>query len=129
MTPAGRDVILDRARESDFQQHVLTLAARGGFHGVHIRVSHGSLEGLHSLSRAFPRSADHDDASGVPDLLLVQPARKLLLLPELKTAHGVVSAHQRRWLEWLLDIQDVRAPVWRPTDEAELRAVLLGEPS
>ncbi len=126
MSSPGRDRVLANTSERDFQDHVFTLAARGGFHGLHFRVSHGSLEGLHGLNRAFPRGADHDDASGIPDLLLVQPERGLLLLPELKASRGMVSDDQRRWLDWLADVVDVEAPVWRPADEDAIRKILLG---
>lgn len=126
MPLAGRDRVLASTSESEFQEHVFSLAARGGWHGVHIRVSHGTLEGLHGLKRAFPRAAHHDDAWGVPDLLLVHPERRSLLLPELKPVDGIVSDHQQRWLHWLADIVEVEAPLWRPTDETTMRTMLLG---
>lgn len=122
----GRQALLDRSPEHAFQEHIFTLAARGGFHGAHIRLSHGTLEGLHGPRREFPRGADHDDAWGIPDLILVHPERGVLLLPELKTARGVVSPDQQRWLGWLSDVVEVQAPVWRPAMEDEIRELLLG---
>lgn len=126
MSPTGRDRVLASTDERTFQEHLFNLAARGGWHGIHIRVSHGTLEGLHSLNRAFPRGADHDDTWGVPDLLLVHPERGLLLLPELKAMTGRLARDQRSWQNWLSDLDDVAAPVWRPADEDAMRALLLG---
>jgi hypothetical protein len=126
MTSPGRALLLDRSPEHAFQEHVFTLAARGGWHGAHIRLSHGTLEGLHSPRRPYPRAADHDDAWGIPDLVLVHPVRGLLLLPELKTPRGVVSPDQRRWLGWLSNVDSIQSPIWRPSMEETIRAVLLG---
>jgi len=110
--------------ERVFQDHVLTVAALHGWHGVHILRSKGNVEGLHSLNRRFPRGAHHDDASGVPDLLLVHPARQIGLLAELKTQRGRLSPDQRLWLEWTADLHSCRGVCWRPPDEDEITRVL-----
>jgi VRR-NUC domain-containing protein len=110
--------------EAEFMDHVFNLAALFGWHGVHIIHSHGNIESLHSLKRRFPRAADHEDASGLPDLLLVHPGRGLLLLVELKTERGRVRPGQARWLLWVGRGPSVMSTVWRPQDEAEIRRVL-----
>jgi hypothetical protein len=122
----GRKVLLSTTLEEQWQDWVMDQAALGGWHGAHIRVSHRSLEGLHGKRRAFPRGADHDDAFGIPDLVLVQPERKILLLPELKTMSGRLSGGQELWLKWLAQVMYVQSPVWRPQDEGEVRAMLRG---
>lgn len=64
--------------------------------------------------------------AGFPDLVLVKAGR--LLVVELKTQTGRVTAEQLRWLTELA-AAGVEVAVWRPADERIMQAVLLhGEP-
>jgi hypothetical protein len=110
--------------ERAFLEHVMTLAALHGWHGIHIIRSRDVMEGVHSLARRFPRGAEHDDAHGFPDLLLVHPARRQLLLVELKRSSGRLTVDQQRWLRWAADLGSCRAYCWRPEDEREIQHVL-----
>ena len=60
--------------------------------------------------------------AGWPDLALVRPPR--LILAELKTEKGKVSAHQEHWLGLLRQCPGIEVCVWRPSDFDEVRAVL-----
>lgn len=121
----GRAALLSSTLEAQWQNHVLMQIALGGGHGFHIRVSQGTLEGVHSAGRPFPRGADHDDATGFPDILAVFPDRGLLLIPELKRPGGRIRDGQDRWHDWLSDIVEVSSPIWRPEDETEVSRILL----
>jgi hypothetical protein len=122
----GRAALLSSTLEAQWQNHVLMQIALGGGHGFHIRVAHGTLEGVHSPNRPFPRGADHDDATGFPDILAVFPDRGLLVIPELKRPGGQLGPGQDRWHGWLSDIVQVESPIWRTEDEAEVSRILLG---
>jgi len=110
--------------EKDFQDHVFTMAALYGWHGKAVRLSKGVMEGLHSPNRGFPRGADHDDASGFPDLFLVHPERRLVILAELKTRRGRTTLDQERWLAWTHDLGSLRSFLWRPENEQEILMTL-----
>jgi hypothetical protein len=115
-----RTELLPSISERTFQEHVMTLAALGGWHGVHVLHSKGNMEGLHSLHRPFPRGADHDDAWGLQDLLLIHPERHMLFLAELKTSRGRLGAEQRRWHAWTDEPGTYRGVCWRPEDERQI---------
>ena len=51
---------------------------------------------------------------GFPDLVLVRPPR--VILAELKTDKGKLSADQRLWLDTLRRCSEVETYLWRPSD-------------
>jgi hypothetical protein len=51
--------------------------------------------------------------SGFPDLVIVFPRTGALLIAELKSATGKVSAAQQKWIE-ALDGSPAGVHVWRP---------------
>lgn len=61
-------------------------------------------------------------APGFPDLLLIRPPR--LIVAELKTETGRLSADQKLWLENFRNIPMVEAYVWRPSDWKQVERVL-----
>ena len=61
-------------------------------------------------------------AAGWPDLALVKPPR--LILAELKSAKGKVSAAQQKWLDLLRQCPGVEVYVWRPDDLDQIAEVL-----
>lgn len=83
------------ATEKDFQRAVVALAEANGWKHFHPHDSRRS-------------------ASGWPDLALVRSG--VLLLAELKTTKGRVSAAQAEWLDALRAVDGVRVRVWRTPD-------------
>ena len=61
-------------------------------------------------------------ASGWPDLALCRPPR--LVLAELKSGKGRVTAAQCHWLDALSGCSLVDAYLWRPADWAAIEAQL-----
>jgi hypothetical protein len=80
--------------EKRFQRAVVALAERAGWECYHTFNSKRSQ-------------------AGWPDLALVRGA--VLILAELKTARGALSAPQRKWLAPLRAVPGVRVRLWRPT--------------
>lgn len=71
--------------------------------------------------------SEHSPA-GFPDLVLIREAERIgepstIIVAELKTERGVVSADQQRWLD-LFASAGVPAFVWRPSDWPEVEKVL-----
>jgi hypothetical protein len=66
-------------------------------------------------------------APGFPDLVLVKPPR--LIVAELKTEKGRLSAHQEVWLHRFLQIDGVEVYLWKPSQwlSGEVEAILRGE--
>lgn len=99
-----RSMMAESMSEKQFQDHVVALASRLGWLIYH----------TYSSKRSEP---------GFPDLVMV---RGTCMFRELKAANGVVSKHQRVWLQ-ALKVAGVDADVWRPVDlmsgriERELR--------
>ncbi len=60
--------------------------------------------------------------AGWPDLVMVRRSR--LVIAELKTATGRVTAEQRRWLAALAAVPGVEAYLWRPKDWAVVERLL-----
>ena len=63
------------------------------------------------------------DATGFPDLLLVNADRGLVWFRELKTAKGRMSGAQRRWYDYLA-AGGFNVAIWRPDDFADIVAAL-----
>jgi hypothetical protein len=66
-------------------------------------------------------------APGFPDLVLIKPPR--LIVAELKTEKGRLSAHQEVWLHRFLQIDGVEVYLWKPSQwlSGEVEAILRGE--
>lgn len=64
-------------------------------------------------------------AAGFPDLLLIKPPR--LLVIEVKTERGRVTAAQESWLALFAALPGVTALVARPSDWPAVEAVLKGD--
>ncbi len=62
--------------------------------------------------------------AGWPDCALVHPDGGPLYLWELKSAEGVVSPPQRRWLDALAQVTHVETGLYRPADWATLQTLL-----
>jgi hypothetical protein len=81
--------------EKALQQAVYDCARRLGYMAYHV----------YDARRSTP---------GFPDLVLVKPPR--LIVAELKTEKGRLSAHQEVWLHRFLQIDGVEVYLWRPSD-------------
>ena len=87
--------------EREWQAEVVAIARSTGWTTYH----------THDSRRSEP---------GWPDLALV---RERLVLAELKTDTGRISAHQERWLS-LLSQAGVETYVWRPSDREHVLRTL-----
>lgn len=96
--------------EREFQAAVINVAKLGNWMYMHITDSRKSA------------------AVGFPDLVLCHPRTGRLLLRELKTARGKVSAEQARWLA-ALQAGGHDAAIWRPEhwESGEIQQMLLAE--
>lgn len=61
--------------------------------------------------------------SGFPDCVLARPPR--LIVAELKSEKGKVSAEQQIWLDILARCPSTEVYLWRPSDLEEIQGVLL----
>ena len=95
--------------EAAFQAQLISLFRLAGW-----RVYH-----THDSRRSSP---------GFPDLVLLRPGPDPghLLMAEVKSAHGAVTAEQDAWIEGLRGA-GVDARVWRPADWAEAVNVAAGK--
>jgi hypothetical protein len=60
---------------------------------------------------------------GFPDLVMVNPSKKKLVIAELKTDNGKITKFQEDWIQWLKDC-GVEAQVWRPKDWDKIVEIL-----
>lgn len=104
----GRAILLNSVSEAEWQRQVITWAHRAGYRVHHVHDS---------------RAQEWGTDSGVPDLILAQEG-KVLWLPELKTQRGRVTLQQTAWLNAIRQSVGWAAPVWRPGDEAAVKAAL-----
>lgn len=100
--PAPVQPIAERISEEEFMAAVTTLAKRQGWLVYHTHNSRKS-------------------EAGFPDLVLLR--RDMLIVAELKTMTGTVSAPQATFLE-AFAAAGVKAVVWRPSDWKEIVALL-----
>lgn len=61
--------------------------------------------------------------AGFPDLVLVNPTKRKLLVVELKTGKGKLTPLQEKWIKYFKDC-GVEAYVWRPFQWEEIVACL-----
>lgn len=87
-------------------QQVVTLARICGWATYHTRDSRRSDEGF-------------------PDLVLVHPTRRVVVVAELKVGKNQPTGAQRAWLQ-MLAAAGVEAYRWWPTDWSEIEQVLRG---
>jgi hypothetical protein len=80
-------------------------------------VQFATLHGWATMHQLHSRGTE----AGWPDLVLIRPPE--LLIVELKSERGKVSAAQQRWLADLAAC-GVETALWRPSDEAEVFARL-----
>lgn len=98
--------------ETDFSDsiHDLCVRCRLGWRIAHFRPARvGPAERERTLT---PTAYD---ASGFPDLVLVHPARKLVLFREIKSERGRLSSAQVGWRNDLVAAGADYA-IWRPSD-------------
>lgn len=89
--------------EKGFQAAIIQLAS---FYGWKLYHTHTSI---------------HSPA-GWPDLVLCRPPQ--LLIVEVKSETGVVSAAQWSWLDWLGHCPGVEVHIWRPRDWTRIVDIL-----
>lgn len=103
-----------RLTEEQFQQQIIDLARMAGWKAYHTRDSRRSVPGF-------------------PDLVLVNPRRRLLLFVECKTDDGRLSTEQKEWLSAIDEATTgnsrVRVQVWRPNMWDEVRDILAPQPT
>lgn len=96
----------ERQTEKGFQADVIRCAKRLGWMCYH----------THDSRKSTP---------GFPDLVLVHPIQRRLLVRELKTCTGTPTYEQEAWLAAFI-VAGVDAGVWRPGDWREIEQELRG---
>jgi hypothetical protein len=99
--------------EASFLSAVLDLAALRGWLCVHFRPLRTRRGGW--------RTAVQGDGAGFPDVVAVRGSR--LVVVELKSARGRLTAAQRQWLA-ALRLTPAEVYLWRPDQWAEIQEVL-----
>ena len=112
MTDA-RAILLRHMSEANFERFVIREAARHGIHGFHVRLSHASVQGVHTQ-----RIDGHSDAHGWPDWVFWGP--RGVLFRELKGMETRVTPDQKRCLGDLV-ATGADVAIWRPSDEQLIR--------
>ena len=98
--------------EQQFQAQVLQLARLLGWRSAHFRPA---------LTTRGWRTPVQGDGAGFPDTVLVRRGR--LVVAELKSAAGKLSAEQSAWLE-ALSAAGCETFLWRPADFDDIAEVL-----
>jgi hypothetical protein len=117
--PTARQASLVRpmkklAPEEAFLEQVLALAQLRGWRRAHFRPA--------QTGRGW-RTAVQGDSKGFPDVLLVRPRTKSVLVAELKIPPNTVTPEQG---QWLADCEacGIAAFTWTPADWDEIERVL-----
>ena len=123
VTTNSRALLLSTVGEEEFARQVKRWARRYGWCGRHVRYSQGVVEGVHTT-----RVDGHSDAHGALDWEFkhCEPGRPLLVV-ELKTAHGRLSADQKRERQQVNACTGVEAHVWTPDMEDEILRIFRGD--
>lgn len=101
--------------ERDFQRQVIGFAKLRGWLVAHFRPARTASGGWRTPVQA--------DGAGFPDLLMVHPARGVLLAVELKVGRNAATDAQVRWLE-AFRAAGVRAEVWTPDQWPQIEEAL-----
>lgn len=115
MAKPARRALRAALPEKDFQQQITELAKLTGWL-VHAERPATNRSGAWST----PIQGD----PGFPDLALAHPDG-LLVVAELKTARGRLSASQERWLD-TLDGAELHSYLWRPDSWPYIEQLLTG---
>lgn len=116
----AKEFRLDAMSEQTFMDAVATRARARGFLVYHARPARTQRGGAPSWETAVAY-----DGAGFPDLVLVHPARRLVLFWELKTKRGRLSDHQITWGE-VLTAAGANYSLLRPADWDHIEGVLDG---
>lgn len=100
--------------ESDFMSWVIDYA-----HLKKWLVAHFRPAMIRSGKWVTPVQAD---GAGFPDLVMVREKR--LLVVEVKSDIGYLSAAQEKWLKAFGGVKGIEAYVWRPKDKKEVMEIL-----
>ena len=98
----SRELLVREVKEKDFQQMVEELFRLKGWLVYHTLRSKGSEPGF-------------------PDLVMLKDGR--LVVAELKTEKGRISAPQFRWIEEFSLVAEAEVHLWRPSDWEEIERV------
>ncbi len=113
--PDGRQVVLDSMSERAWHQHVVGMARFWGWAIFHDNAT--------NAPRKCPKCGEYikqpRNVHGFPDLLLLKEikGRTRLVVAELKSETGVVSAAQEGWLALFRQIPGAEVHIWRPRDQ------------
>jgi hypothetical protein len=99
--------------EADFQATVIDTAHLFGWRIAHFRAAR-TAKGW--------RTPVAGDGAGFPDLILVRPPR--LIVAELKSRRGQVTARQQLWMDNLTAVLGIEAHMWRPGDWTQIENTL-----
>jgi hypothetical protein len=114
--PRAAAVKAPQVSEAEWQQQVVDLAKICGWRVLHV----------YALRRAGSYRTPTTTV-GWPDLVLVRGER--MIVAELKTQKGKLSAEQQGWLDALALVEGVQVFVWRPADQEEVITELTGRPA
>jgi len=98
--------------EADLERTIVDAAKLLGWHVAHFRPAQNG--------RGNWRTPVAYDGAGFPDLVLV---RERLIVAELKSDKGRVSAAQQKWLDMFINA-GVETYVWRPNNMSEALTIL-----
>lgn len=59
--------------------------------------------------------------AGVPDRIVLLPGGRIYFVETKKPKGGVLSALQRKWRQWLLELGFPHWEIWKPADLARFR--------
>lgn len=116
---------LRQATEAQFQDWLIRLAREEGW-WVHYVPMWMFRQGMASLKRRRRSDRDWPD-KGFPDLVLIHPERRELVILELKRDRDSrVAEEQKVWLD-VLHANGIRAHIVKPRHRALIEAILRGE--
>jgi len=104
-------IVVKPVSEEAFQRQVIALARLYGWRVAHFRSAR--------TAKGWRTPVEGD--KGFMDLVLARSG--VVIIPELKTDVGIISADQQEWL----DAIGSQARVWRPRDWAEIELTLKGD--
>ena len=96
--------------EQDFMNQVIELAHYLGWRVVHFR----SVKVQRKDGSVFYQTPVQADGAGFPDVVMIRGER--IIVAELKTEKGKVTAKQEEWLDAFRATGRVEVFLWRPSD-------------